>query len=416
MKIIRFIKRIISSLIFKRKHFSPPKDYYGARHTTKDLYPVIFELLSSDKIKFIDSEVDLNWFIPDYKYEFRREVFELWDKRQSINFKKEVKKTRLYKQKGMGKILEICNLLESVRNNNYRNKHSKGKLPPCFLEMPSLSVRIDGTNRGSILRYLGHKTIKVKKILAKDFFTCNIPVATRTDLLKLWYKNYASKKNLPVNVPDNIFGGEKERSGWYQDIELVPGIWTKEPKIEQTNLVRKHMPDLSSRKVLDVGCCTGIYSFLAAERKAAKVCGIDIEKLHIKRANFVKTIWSQGTSLYNSVEFKCLDILENLSMIEDFDTLIVCNTLYLLGPDVHDFMKVVENSNIDLLFLQGQLERESRIGELNHPGVRGYEKGDKTWGNILATPEGLKKIIKKYNFRIEKIIDSRKWPLYIVRR
>ena len=81
-----------------------------------------------------------------------------------------------------------------------------------------------------------------------------------------------------------------------------------------------------------------------------------------------------------------------------------------------DFMKAVEDSNIDLIFFQGQRGRGNLIGKLNRFGVEGYEKDNKTWGNILGTRQGLETIIKKYNFKIKKFVDNWNWPLYIVYR
>ena len=109
-------------------------------------------------------------------------------------------------------------------------------------------------------------------------------------------------------------------------------------------------------------------------------------------------------------------MLKRLSILKNYDTFNAPNVLYLLGPKVHDLMKAIEKSNIDLLILQGQLKRKNRIGEYNAPGVKGYEKTDKTWGNILGTVEGLTNIAENYGFKIENIFNSKNWPLIIATR
>jgi SAM-dependent methyltransferase len=216
---------------------------------------------------------------------------------------------------------------------------------------------------------------------------------------------------LPVEMAKNVFS-----STWYQDIELAPGVWTHKPKNEQTDLWAQQVPDLQGRKMIDLGCNCGNYSFLAAKKGAAKVLGFEIGNIHFDRAVFTKQLrQSQGTDL-SHLSFVRGNILDRLEVIKGFDTFNACNVLYLLGSRVHDLMKAIQNAPIDLIILQGQLKRKDRIGEYNRPGVRGYEKSGKTWGNILGTVEGLSSLVEKYGFKITKTYESRNWPLLIAKR
>ena len=62
--------------------------------------------------------------------------------------------------------------------------------------------------------------------------------------------------------------------------------------------------EVSGLNVLDIGCSEGIYSFYLAE-KGAKVLGIDIDKMRITKANFIKKALG-----YNNVRFECGSILD----------------------------------------------------------------------------------------------------------
>ena len=168
--------------------------------------------------------------------------------------------------------------------------------------------------------------------------------------------------------------------------------------------------------MIDLGCCNGNYSFSAIDKGASKVLGIDISKADIERALFAQKLKSIENKLYNNIKFKNENILKNLSILKDYDTFNAPNVLYLLGSKVHDLMKVINQSKIDLLILQGQLKRKNRIGEYNKPGVIGYEKSKKTWGNVLGTIEGLVNIAEMYGFKVYENYESSNWPLLIAKK
>ena len=411
------IKKLFSDGVLEWEEKSSPQVYYGLGPA---LYkPYIEALIRNNQLTYDYVSVDLDYFLPVYKYKTRKELLLHYTSGKDIHH------TYLFRKKGKFRVEQIIRLYDSIKTNGLNEVSSDvsifpSDLPPCFIEMPEGGIRIDGTNRASILKFLGHSTIKAVRIKSKDLFTLELEgdyrnsdnqAPVRADIIKQWFKQYNLKSGYNIKCNKNVFS-----SSWYQDIEIVNGIWTNVPKREQTELWKKYVPDLSGRKMIDLGSNCGNYSLCAIDKGASEVLGFEIDKVNFDRANFIKELRIKQGYPYHTVNFLNTNLLNNLNLISDYDTFNACNVLYLLGPDVHKLMKAIQNSKIDLIILQGQLKRNNRIGEYNRPGVKGYEKNNKTWGNILGTVEGLTEIAKSYGFIIKNQYDSRNWPLLIAER
>jgi len=84
---------------------------------------------------------------------------------------------------------------------------------------------------------------------------------------------------------------------WFHAIELPHGVRTKresagtEPADHPAGtweVVRRHLPDLAGKSVLDVGCNAGFYSVQAKRLGAARVLGIDARQHEIRQALLVR--------------------------------------------------------------------------------------------------------------------------------
>ena len=411
------IKRLFSDGILEWDERPSPTNYEGLGPA---LYkPYIESLIRNKKVSYDYITVDLNFFLPTYKYNTRKELL--------INYTtgRDLKSTYLYRKKGKNRVKQILLLYDSIKTNGLKEKNSNlleltSEFPPCYIEMPGGGIRIDGTNRASVLKFLGYSTIKALRIKSSDLFQIELegdyrntesqsPV--RADIIKQWFKMYNINMNYNIKYTRNVFS-----SSWYQDIEIAPGIYTNVPKKEQTGLWKQYLPDLSGRKMIDLGSNCGNYSFCAIDKGAKEVLGFEIDRTNFERANFIRDLRIKQGYPYQSIKFLNMDILKDLDVIANYDTFNACNVLYLLGPAVHKLMEAIQNSKINLLFLQGQLKRKNRIGEYNRPGVKGFEKDNKTWGNILGTVEGLTNIAESYGFIIKNQHYSRNWPLLIAER
>lgn len=87
-----------------------------------------------------------------------------------------------------------------------------------------------------------------------------------------------SSREVEVNRRDLDLAGLQSRIDeiqWYHNWELLPGVWTGGWNAMSRMLPTPHIPhDLSGKRVLDVGCADGYYSFLA-ESRGAEVVSID---------------------------------------------------------------------------------------------------------------------------------------------
>ena len=101
---------------------------------------------------------------------------------------------------------------------------------------------------------------------------------------------------------------------WNHNITLPGGIETRPIKqiSHGKNLIKwkriEPIIDLISmenKTVLDLGCNEGFFSIKLAEKKAI-VLGIDIDKLRIKKANFIQSVLG-----FDNPKFEVLDIYSN---------------------------------------------------------------------------------------------------------
>jgi hypothetical protein len=412
------MNNLVKTKTFKWEEWPPPKQYQGFLPpiNVKD----IKDLIGTKKVDYDFVDVDIDEFLPNYKYQSRKELLDLIQK-YGLNEKK--RRTYLFRSKGAKRCNQIELLYRNIIQFGFRDYENDSKdrnweLPPCYIDMPDIGIRVDGTNRAAILKFLGHKQIRALRIKADDLFGVKLPGDGRNtsgnmrmNIIKHWFLPYAKIKGIKVKISKNIFS-----SNWYQDIELAPGVYTHSKKHQQTDLWIKNTPDLTGRKMIDLGTNCGNYAFSAIDKGAKKVLGLEISKRDFERAKFAQSIKLINNDAYKNIIFKRLNILDNMNLLDGYNTFCASNVLYLLGPDVNDLFQAIEKSDIDLLILQGQLRRKYRIGEYNKSGVKGYEEKNKTWGNILGTIEGLINLATMNKFKIEKIYESSNWPLIIARR
>lgn len=120
-----------------------------------------------------------------------------------------------------------------------------------------------------------------------------------------WFHNL----HLPGGVqtaPDHVLGGDFPRFKWLQ--------------------IAPHLPqDLSTWRVLDVGCNAGFYSFELA-RRGASVLAIDVEDRYLEQAR-----WAAGVlGLADKVELRRMGVYEVARLQERFDLVWFMGVFYHL--------------------------------------------------------------------------------------
>jgi len=87
---------------------------------------------------------------------------------------------------------------------------------------------------------------------------------------------------------------------WFQKIEVLPGVFSSgwsDPAVEK--LPYYGLPeDLTGKRVLDIGCAEGFFSFEAEKRGAREVIGIDSFPDSIRRFNITKAARQSNASAF----------------------------------------------------------------------------------------------------------------------
>lgn len=120
--------------------------------------------------------------------------------------------------------------------------------------------------------------------------------------------------------------------GWYQNIDLKNGVQTKTRRVwgEEADHPRQRWEwmqsgfptDFTGKTVLDVGCNAGFFSFVAAERGAKRVLGVDLKQGYIDQARFANDV--RG----DKVEFQTAGVNDVTKFGEQFDITICIGLLY----------------------------------------------------------------------------------------
>src|SRR5262245_59584655 len=130
-------------------------------------------------------------------------------------------------------------------------------------------------------------------------------------------------------------------SGWWHSIDLGGGVVTPGVhKLEELrdNYARFNLPhDLTGKRVLDVGCWDGFYSF-ESERRGAQVVAVDVWRPE----NFFKAHRALGSR----VEFHELSVYQiNRDLLGSFDIVLFLGVLYHLRHPLLALERICEVTN-----------------------------------------------------------------------
>lgn len=113
---------------------------------------------------------------------------------------------------------------------------------------------------------------------------------------------------------------------WYHSFELADWLVTsgahKSEEIQRGLDALGFPTDLAGARVLDVGSNAGFYSFLAEQRGARSVLGVELDPRYVEQARFV------GSLLGSNAEFRVGDVHEVGPALGTFDVVICSGLLY----------------------------------------------------------------------------------------
>ncbi len=156
---------------------------------------------------------------------------------------------------------------------------------------------------------------------------------------------------------------------WFHKMEVMPGLFsagTSDPLVEK--LPYYGLPaDLTGKRVLDIGCAEGFFSFEAERRGAREVIGIDSFPDSIRRFNIVKTARQSRAMAY----------LMNVYDLEPkrlgtFDVVLFYGVFYHLKHPQYALERILSVCTGELLFQTHMLEEPTLKGI---PWARFYPHG-----------------------------------------
>ena len=202
----------------------------------------------------------------------------------------------------------------------------------------------------------------------------------------------------------------EELAPWYQNIELAPGVGTKDLAGDRDifsrhdipgplwRVIAKDLPDLTGFRVLDIGCNAGYMSFAAKRLGAAYVLGVDSNlgagTSFIEQAEFCRE------ALGLDVEFREQSFFE-LTPEQPFEMVLFCGVLYHLEDFATALDKVVSFAvpGTGLIVLETAIEPVT----LSLPGDRDYH-GDTSTFFVPSVPL-LLELLRERGLRIEIVRD-----------
>lgn len=188
---------------------------------------------------------------------------------------------------------------------------------------------------------------------------------------------------------------------FYQQVEVAPGVFTKRKEHEKSHRrteplvkwVRKYIK--SHHEVIDIGCCSGLYSLIAGE-VCESVMGVDIDRNFINQARWLHGVWKEKTGLsLGNVSFHTLDINKRTELLYRANFMIAAKVLYHkdFKAGIHSFMRHVKKSPIKTILAQGHTTR-GRFGNT----------------------KGMRFLFNTYGFKTTLLEDVREYPIVIAER
>ena len=197
----------------------------------------------------------------------------------------------------------------------------------------------------------------IKKLLANRHDKKSVETTTLSNAVTLRDPGAISNKEDTYKWIKEGIGYFKE---WYQPVDFgngviahvtVPPNWDPKPELFNTNdrgfgkweyIIKKHMPNIEGKRVLDLGSSSGVFCLEMARLGAKEVVGIDRD-VYIKhrssntpppqnviaQANFVKKAFELLENTHYPITYIAHDIgqLENLQL-KPFDLILALNIVY----------------------------------------------------------------------------------------
>ena len=187
-----------------------------------------------------------------------------------------------------------------------------------------------------------------------------------------------------------------DASDWYCYFELPNGLvvgrefkGNRDYGFERWNyILKKNIPSLAGKSVLDVGCNAGSITTCAALEGAARCVGIDNSEARITNARYLAA--HCGHDLPN-MEFYVLDVVrdkEGLRSLGQFDVIFLLNVLYYWGNEVDAVFEELRDMGHNFVFQGNHTPKKKLPDSLQ----------------ALRTVEGLLDFCQRHNLTVERVV------------
>ena len=170
-------------------------------------------------------------------------------------------------------------------------------------------------------------------------------------------RNYSREVQYLKSNPEALATVLNKLGPWYHDVQLTPRISTFPPNRTYVQNRWKYVaeflaPDLTGKRVLDIGCNGGFFSLQMKRRQAREVVGIDIMPHCLAQARFVSHWFGEPIELR---ELSAYDV----ASLGEFDIVIFIGVLYHLRHPLYAIDQVASICK-EVMYLQSVVRGDSR--------------------------------------------------------
>jgi tRNA (mo5U34)-methyltransferase len=194
---------------------------------------------------------------------------------------------------------------------------------------------------------------------------------------------------------------------WWHTIRLADDYYTSgEENVSAEAWRISFLPnDLTGKRVLDIGCNDGLYSFECERLGASRVLAID----NLQDPRVEETFSFAKQTIGSSVEWKKMSVYDVGTFCETFDLVLFMGVYYHLDDPIRA-LRAIRTVASDLVILEGHV-REGRdpVMWLYQPLELNPEDATNVWGPTVSCLQRMSNLTGFREFRVV----SRRWDRVI---
>lgn len=249
----------------------------------------------------------------------------------------------------------FLNLILRLDEYGYLSGPNNGDYIVCEL-INNEVVITDGLHRAVYLLSKGYDNVPVAFVNYSENQLMTYLKDYKDDFLE-WYTPVKFENTI---INERTYPNYVERPEFFYNKERGESRWNY--------IIEKNLPNIEGKKVCDVGCNIGLFSYYMLKLGAKLVDGFDRnENIYqpsnrelpkqnvVQQAYFVKNMHQlQDNKLYDRLQFKEFDILTESFENFEYDVFFSCCVLYHFGNLFEKFIEQI-SKNIPVIFLQTNL-------------------------------------------------------------